>query len=514
MAAGAGTEQHCRTLGGDGDVRRAERESVVSDAPDRPDEQLERLLGTERVRRRFSRYGRWLAAAVLVVILVVGAYVLWRSGSGPSEPQYQTEAVTRGTLVVTVSATGHLQPTNQVDVGSELSGTIETVLVDVNDRVKKGQLIARIKPDIFEAKVTQARADLEDAEAAVVNQTANLERARADVDSTRAGVASARAQTAKAEVQLLDAKRDLDRKLELFRQELISRSDRDTAQATHDAAAAQLETAQAQERALASQVRMAEAQVRVAEALLTSAQAKVKQKKAALDQLLVDLDHTLIRSPIDGIVLARKVEPGQTVAASLQAPVLVTLAENLSQMELQVDVDEADVGQVREGQRATFTVDAYPGRKYPARIRRVNFGSQTKEGVISYQTVLTVTNDDLSLRPGMTGTAEITTATREHVLLVPNAALRFTPSTNGEAAATPSGGLLDRLLPRPPRRTSSKPAQSPSGTGTQQVWALRDGQPVALSVTVGVTNGRLTEVTGGELPEGTQVITESLGTSP
>ncbi len=485
----------------------------MSDAPGHSDEALERLLGTERPSGRFAGYGRWLAAATLVALVVGGAYALWRSTRGTSAPEYQTEAVTRGALVVTVSATGNLQPTNQVDVGSELSGTIDTVLVDDNDRVRKGQLIARIKPDIFEARVNQARADLEDAEAAVLNQTANLERARADVDSARAGVVSARAQTAKADVQRLDAKRDLDRKLELFDKELISRSDRDTAQATHDAAAAQLETAQAQERVLASQAQMAEAQVRVAEALLKSAQAQVKQKKAALDQLLVDLDHTLIRSPIDGVVLARKVEPGQTVAAALQSPVLFTLAENLSQMELQVDVDEADVGYVREDQRATFTVDAYPGRKYPARIRRVNFGSQTKERVVSYQTVLTVTNDDLSLRPGMTGTAEIITATRENALLVPNAALRFTPSASGETDATPRRGLLERLLPRPPHRTPSKPARPASGTGTQQVWVLRDAQLVSLSVTIGVTDGRLTEVTGGELEEGMSVITEALGAS-
>jgi HlyD family secretion protein len=394
-------------------------------------------------------------------------------------------------------------------VGSELSGTIQTVLVDENDRIRKGQLIARIKPDIFEARADQARADLENAEAAVLNQTASLERARADVDSARAAAASARAQVAKAEAQLLDARRDVDRKQELFRRDLIARSERDTAQATHDAAAAQLESARAQERSQAFQVEMAEAQVRVAEALRRSAQAQVKQKKAALDQLLVDLDHTLIRSPIDGVVLARKVEPGQTVAAALQAPVLFTLAENLSQMELQVDVDEADVGQVREAQPATFTVDAYPGRKYPAEVRRVNFGSQTKEGVVSYQTLLSVANDDLSLRPGMTGTAEIVTATRADALLVPNAALRFTPSASAATAAAPSRGLLERLLPRPPHRTPPKPARPASGAGTQQVWILRDGQPVALSVTIGVTDGRLTEVTGGELEDGMVVITEA-----
>ncbi len=484
----------------------------MNDALKRPDEQIERLLGSAPATGRFATSWRWLVAAALVALVGCG-YAVWRSASSASAPNYQTETVTRGALTVTVSATGNLQPTNQVDVGSEVSGTVDKVLVDVNDQIRKGQLLARIRPEIFEAKVNQARADLEDAEAAVLNQTASLQRARADVDNAHAVLGSARAQTAKADVQRVDARRDLERKLELFHKDLIARSDRDTAQATHDAAVAQLETARAQEHALSSQVRMAEAQVGAAEALLTSAQARVKQKKAALDQLLADLDHTLIRSPIDGVVLARKVEPGQTVAAALQAPVLFTLAEDLSQVELQVDVDEADVGQVREGQHAMFTVDAYPGREYAARIRRVNFGSQKKEGVVSYQAVLAVSTDDLSLRPGMTGTARIITATRQHVLLVPNAALRFIPSASGQASTTSSGGLLDRLLPRPPSRTSSKAAGPSPGTGGQQVWVLRDGRLVRLPVTIGVSDGRITEVTGGELREGMSVVTESLGQS-
>jgi HlyD family secretion protein len=181
-------------------------------------------------------------------------------------------------------------------------------------------------------------------------------------------------------------------------------------------------------------------------------------------------------------------------------------------MELQVDVDEADVGQVREGQRATFTVDAYPGREYPARVRRVDVGSQTKEGVVSYLTILTVANDDLSLRPGMTGTAAITTATRERVVLVPNAALRFTPLPATQTRSTPGRGLLDRLLPRPPR-PASKTTRPSSGAATQQVWILRDGEPVPVPMSVGVSDGRLTEVLGGELQEGMAVITEALATS-
>ena len=241
-----------------------------------------------------------------------------------------------------------------------------------------------------------------------------------------------------------------------------------------------------------------------------SARAAVTQAQATLKSDHTNLAKASIRSPIDGIVLARKVEPGQTVAAALQAPVLFTLAENLAQMELQVDVDEADVGQVREGQSATFNVDAYAGRKYPATITRVGYGSQTKDGVVSYKTILKVSNDDLSLRPGMTATSEITTATRENVLLVPNAALRFTPPRQSGNGDKKNDSFVSNLLPKPPSSTSAKPA-TPSGKGsTQQVWVLRAGQPVAVQITVGVNNGRQTEVTGGELKPGMQVITESV----
>jgi HlyD family secretion protein len=215
-----------------------------------------------------------------------------------------------------------------------------------------------------------------------------------------------------------------------------------------------------------------------------------------------------IRSPIDGVVLTRKVEPGQTVAASFQAPVLFTIAEDLAQMELQVDVDEADVGQVQIGQQATFTVDAWPGRKYAARITRVGFGSQEKDGVISYLTVLEVGNDDLSLRPGMTGTAEITTLVRENALLVPNAALRFSPPKAGAPEKKSGGSVVGALMPRPPA-PAKKQRYQPS-EGPQRVWVLRDGKPAAIEVKAGATNGKVTEILGGELEAGMEVITESV----
>jgi HlyD family secretion protein len=239
----------------------------------------------------------------------------------------------------------------------------------------------------------------------------------------------------------------------------------------------------------------------------------VTQARATLSSDETNLAKASIRSPINGVVLARKVEPGQTVAASLQAPVLFTLAEDLSQMELQVNVDEADVGQVREGQQATFSVDAYPGRKYPARISRVSYGSQVTEGVVSYPTVLNVRNDDLSLRPGMTATAEISTALREDALLVPNAALRFTPAANGAKRAN-SGGFLSTLLPRPPRTTSTRaPRGGNEKDGGKQIWVLKDGQASALKIKTGLTNGRMTEVLEGDLKPGMQVITDTRTTA-
>jgi len=402
----------------------------------------------------FRRRWLWLAGALLVI--AVAAFLLVRSGKKSDAPQYKTEAAEVGTLVVRVSATGKLQPTNQVDVGSELSGIVEQVYVDVNDHVRKGQVLARL--------------DLAKLRDAVAKSRASLAAARAQVLQMQATVAEARA--------TLSRYRQVS---QLSGGKVPSRSEMDTA----------------------------EANLKRAEANEANARASVAQARATLQSEETDLTKASIRSPINGVVLSREVEPGQTVAASFQAPVLFTLAEDLSKMELQVDVDEADVGQVKTGQKAIFSVDAWPGRQYAAIITRVGYGSQEKDGVVSYLTVLEVGNDDLSLRPGMTGTAEITTLTRQNVLLVPNAALRFTPP---EAAATQkkSGrSIVSSLIPRPPRQAPK--VQSTSGSAAPRVWVLRDGRPVAVEVRTGATNGKMTEIAGGALKAGMQVITETLG---
>ncbi len=415
---------------------------------------IEALLGPTAGRNRRRLVVRTVAAILLLAL----AIVLFRqfAGSGNDQPRYQTETARTGDLVVSVTATGHLQPTNQVDVSSELSGIVEAVLVDDNDRVTKGQVVARLEPSKLNDQVIRsqgslaaARAQLRQAEATVEESRANLSRLR-QVNRLSGGKVPSRAEMEQAEAAV--------------------------------------------KRALANE---------------GSAKAAIDQAAAQLKTDETNVVKASIRSPIDGVVLARKVEPGQTVASMFQAPILFTLAEDLAQMKLEVDVDEADVGTVRAGQLADFSVDAYPNRRYPSRVTRVGFGSQTKENVVSYLTVLSVQNDDLSLRPGMTATARITTAERGQVLLVPNAALRWQPPAD---AGKPSsgGGVMRALIPRPPQNNLARPAPMPKAGTEARVWVLRDGQPVPVPVTVGVSDGRLTEITGGELDNGTAVIVEAL----
>ncbi|MEK7362634.1 MAG: efflux RND transporter periplasmic adaptor subunit [candidate division NC10 bacterium] len=455
---------------------------------------------------------RRLLSFFVIVLVAAGATGVWFYAQGRGgTPKYRVARVERGPLTATVSATGNLNAVITVQVGSQVSGQIKELLADFNSQVKKGQLIARIDPDILEAKANQAKADLENAQAAVLNQTANLERARAEVDNARAALAGARAQTAKAQVVLLDAKRDLDRKTELLRKELISQSDKDTSQANHDSAAAQLEAAQAQERALASQIRMSEAQLGVAQALLKAAQAQVKQKKAALDQALVDLDHTLIRAPVDGTVVSRNVDVGQTVAASLQAPTLFTIAQDLTQMQVDTNVDEADIGRIRVGDRVTFTVDAFPARPFSGQVVQIRKAPQVVQNVVTYNVVVGVQNPDLKLLPGMTANVRIVVDQKPSVLKVPNAALRFRPQgvqADGPARGGPQG--------RPGGGPAAPTAQGRGPAG--RAWVVgADGKPQAVNLQLGISDGNFTEVLDGALAEGQEVIvgsTERPATAP
>ncbi len=411
--------------------------------------EIAKNLGLDRNTSRGRMVTRLIVSTVIAAAVIVGV-ILWRNTQTTPTVQFKTQEVRRGDLVVTVTATGNLQPTNLVDIGIEVSGTVATVDVDHNDQVRRGQTLAKLDTTKLEAQVLKSKAALEAADAGVLQARATEKDARSELAQLE--------QVHKLSGGKVPSQRELE----------------------------------------AAQTALLRAQ-----ADLATASAAVTEAKATLESNQTDLGKAVIRSPIDGIVLKRAVEPGQTVAASFQAPVLFTLAEDLTKMELHVDVDEADVGQVQAGQDATFAVDAYPDRSFPARIVQVRYASAEVQGVITYKALLDVNNADLSLRPGMTATADITVQKVSDALLVPNAALRFTPPTT-QTADSRQGGLLDALLPR--FRRPSQPQRDAVGKkGNRQVWVVRDGQPVAVEVTVGATDGIVSEVIGGDLAPGSAV---------
>lgn len=391
-----------------------------------------------------------LVSVIIVALLAgVGVWGYFYAQSRGNAPKYRTGRVERGSLTAAVSASGNLAAVTTVQVGSQVSGQVQELFADFNSIVKRNQVIARIDPAIFEAKVNQARAEVDSAQAAVLNQSAQVERARADVENARAALAEARAQTAKSQVAVAEAARDLERKMELFRRDLISRSERDTTQAAQESAAAQMDSSRAKEQALAAGIQSATAQLRVADAMLQSARANVKQKQAALQQAQVDLDHTTIRAPVDGVVVARAVDVGQTVAASLQAPVLFTIAQDLTKMQVETSVDEADIGRIKLEDGASFTVDAFPGRSFTGTVRQIRKAALVVQNVVTYTVVIGVDNPGGRLLPGMTANVKMIVAEKPNVLKVPNAALRFrlagseggpTGGPRGQGAAAPGGG--------------------------------------------------------------------------
>jgi HlyD family secretion protein len=446
-----------------------------------------------------------LVGAGVLGALATAGYVF--STNRTPATRFRTATVDRGTIVATVSATGALAAVTTVQVGSQVSGQIREVLVDFNSQVRRNQLIARIDPDVFQAKLNAATADLESAQAQVLNQRANVEKVRADVENTRAAAATAEANvermradvenaraviaTAQANVTRdaatsSNARLELDRRMDLARQELISKSERDQAQTAFDTAQAQVEATRAQERAgqaalrssqaqLAageSQTRAAKAQIasaqatfQVAEAQLKAADATVRQKRAALEQTRLDLVHTEIRAPVDGVVVSRTIDPGQTVAASLQAPTLFTIAQDLTQMQVEAAVDEADVGRLREGMGAVFTVDAFPGRTFRGEISQIRKAAQVVQNVVSYTTVITVPNPDRSLLPGMTANVRVQVDRREDTLRVTNAALRFRPPA--ESGAEPAAAPRARAgADDPGGRGQAGGAGAPAGGGS------------------------------------------------
>ena len=429
-------------------------------------------LSTVVQRGRSKPLRKWsLITAGLAILGVAAWYFLAGKNQENVKPEYITDSATKGRISLVVTAAGNLAPTNQVIIGSELSGTVDEVYVDTNDLVKKDQPLAKLDT----SKLGQ------------------------QTDRSRAALLVVKARVNQAKATLVEAKAALARQEELHQLSggrTPSRATMETSRATVSRAEADLESAHAS-------VAGAEADVRAFER---------------------DLEIAIIRSPVDGVVLARSVEVGQTVAASFTAPTLFTIAEDLKKMELQVAVAEADIGRVLAGQTATFSVEAWPLRKYTAIVKKVAFGSSNNQatgsgnnnnaaaaatGVVTYSAELEVANDDLSLRPGMTATVDISIMDKQDILVVPNAALRFDPEA-AAAIGKPDESkrtLVQSLSPGGGRRwRGTAPAKPGSSSNEPRVWTLKNGEPVEIMVTPGITDGRITEITGGELTADTPVI--------
>jgi HlyD family secretion protein len=377
------------------------------------------------------------------VIVIAALFVYTYANRTGKQPTYRLATVERGSIVSTVSSTGTLTPVTTVQVGSQISGQIKELYADFNSEVHEGQVIARIDPENFEIRVRQADAELSVARANVAIQRAAMERTRAELENAYGALAAAKAQTEKARVVLVHAKRDLDRKTALHQQAIISKSQIEDAVATHDQALAQLGAAEAQEQAQASIVISRKAQVKMAQAQVEHSLAQVKQREAALHNSKVDLEHTVIRSPLDGVVIQRNVDIGQTVAASLQAPTLFTIAQDLRKMQVDANVDEADIGSILVGQRVTFSVDAFPEHEFTGKVEQIRKAPQTIQNVVTYTVVVSAENQGQRLLPGMTANVQVIIDERHDVLKMPNAALRFRPSgpATGEALRT---GIVER----------------------------------------------------------------------
>ncbi len=418
---------------------------------------LTTLLAEPGPQRWYRRPALW--AAVLLVALAAGGLWWWlASRAANAAPSYATQTVARGDLTLTVTANGTIQPTRTISIGSELSGTVLAVNVDVNDAIKKGQVLVVLDTAKLRDQILRSKASLAAASAKVAQTEATIKEATAAFSRLKA-------------VEALSGGK------------VPSKSEIDTGRAVLD-------------RAIADDA---------------SARAGVNDAQAALSTDEINLSKASISAPADGVVLTRTVDPGNAVAASLQAVTLFSVAEDLTKLRLWVYVDEADVGSVKTGQDATFTVSAYPTRKFPARITRVGFGSTITDSVVTYLTYLDVDNTDLSLRPGMTATATITATQRKNVLLVPNSALRFSPTTAAAGGAAKKG-IAASLLPNMSRVSTRKSAAAGASTAAaKQVWVLPkdgDGTAVAVAVTPGISDGHMTEIVGGELKAGMEVITD------
>ncbi len=411
----------------------------------------------------FEGKRKYIWGIVGVIVIVAGyGYVRVRQAKAKGQVGYVTSKVDRGRITAKVTASGTLSAIVTVQVGSQVSGRVAALYADWNSQVKKGELVAKIDPALFQASVAQARANL----------------------------VAAQGNLAKAKAQAIDAERQYKRNQTLAERKLIAQADLDTSQSTADAAKAQVD----------------------------AAQGAVEQAKAQLNSTEVNLAYTDIISPTDGTVIARNVDVGQTVAASLQAPTLFLIAEDLRKMQVDTSVAEADIGKLKPGMKATFTVDAYPNDRFAGTVRQVRNSPQTVQNVVTYDAVIDVPNPDLKLKPGMTANCTFVWAEQDNALRVPNAAMRFRPpaellaSTPGaDAAQGGPGAGAGAALGRSAGARS--PAGAQSDPSRRTVWVLRDGKPQRVVIRPGVSDGSFTEVAEGDLSEGDLVITDMSGSS-
>jgi HlyD family secretion protein len=414
------------------------------------------VLPTKKSSRKI-----WLLAGILVILAVVGGLV-WRAVAKPAPAAWGSAEVRRGTITKTISATGKVDALTTVNVGSQVSGTLSELYVDFNSPVKKGQIIARLDASQLQAQVTQATANQMSANAAIqTGQNAVL--------SADAAAQAAEFNVERTKSVVADAQRNLELTQNLVNEGVTARRDLDTAKAAVVQAAAQNQQALAQ-------ANQAKAQAQSARSQVTQARAQAQQAAAAVQLANVNLEHTIIRAPIDGVVVARNVDVGQTVAASLQAPTLFLIANDLSRMQVLADIDEADIGQLGPDSRVTFTVDAYPADVFHGRIAQIRLAPQTLQNVVTYTAVIQVDNPDLKLKPGMTANVTAIVAERRNALTIPNAALRFRPAK-----------------------------------GTPTVWKINGEQLTLVPLKIGITDGIVSEVVSGDVHEGDRIATPVAG---
>ncbi len=523
---------------------------------------------------------KWLIASGVLVLAAAGGYWALRpAGGAANEPAYRTASLDRGRITAAVRATGTLTPVTTVLVGSQLSGQIVEILVDYNSQVKAGQVVARLNSDQIRTRRDAAQADLEQAKADLVVKRAQLERARTARIKADSIIRDIEAQRDRTTAQLTDAKRTFERQNELFSRSTGSQQNLDTARTQVEIQTATLASNEAQLASARAELKGLDADIQLAEGQVQSGQALIGSREAKLRDIMIDLERTDIRSPVDGVVVQRQVDLGQTVAASLAAPTLFQIAQDLRTIDIYANIDEADVGRLKPGQPVSFTVNAYPNRSFQGRVEMVRLGAQTIQNVVTYTGVIRVQNRDMALLPGMTANLQVITEDRPDALRAPNAALRFRPAGTATIAAIPAAGapsegerspragaaLRERIetelqptaeqkqaiaeilkerrgnreavagLSQEERRAAFRTARTEiiakigavldaerrakfeaimqeGGAPPRQgipgrVYVLDEaGQPKAIPVMLGPTDGAFTELLGGEVKDGTQVV--------